>query len=339
MKVWVTMGYFDGRGDGTVLELDSNTGSVREVLRFDPPERLRVPAKGFTGACWAGTPGQSDLLVAGPAAVFQFGPGLRHEGTLALPSFNDLHGVQVHRDRMYVVNTGMDCIDVFDRQGCFVGSHTFEAAWLAGARLLGDTPARPDWHRLHGIGWRGEGYDFDPARPDGYYRGDEASPFHVRQQRDYVHPNHVCVLGDRVLVTSLVRRGVIDVMDWRQIVEVASPPHDGAVVDGDFYVTRVDGFVERQCVADLGEPGQVLDITAMTGVSGWCRGVFVDETLLWVGFTQIRDKPGHAWDRGDFARTRTAVVALDRGSGELVHTFELGEADRHSKVFAILEAP
>lgn len=338
-KVWVTLGYFDERGDGAVIELDANSGKSCEVLHFDAPAALRVPAKGFTGACWMGEAGQSDLLICGPAAVFQFDRNLQHAGSLALPSFNDLHGVHCAGDRIYVVNTGLDCVDVFDRQGCFVGSHSFEAAWLMGPRQAGDTPSRDDWHRLHGIGWRGDGYVFDPARPtESYYRGGESEPFHRRQQRDYVHPNHVCVHNGRVLVTSLVRRGVIDVADWRQVIEVASPPHDGLIRDGGLYMTRVDGFVERRNCAALGEPGDIIDVTVLSGVSGWCRGIHVDDQLLWVGFTQIREKPGHVWDRDDFSKTSTAVVALDRKSGAVVRIFDLATPGRHSKVFALLEA-
>jgi hypothetical protein len=339
MKAWVTLGYFDDRGDGAVIELDASSGLSREVMHFDAPVGLRVPAKGFTGACWSGSAGSSDLLVCGPAAVFRFDRDLRHAGTLALPSFNDLHGVHCSGDRMYVVNTGLDCVDIFDLQGCFVGSHSFEAAWLMGPRQRGDTPTRDDWHRLHGIGWRGEGYAFDAAKPgESYYRGVQTEPFHVRQQRDYVHPNHVCVLDGRVMVTSLVRRGVIDITNWRQVVTVDSPPHDGLVRDGGFYMTRVDGYVERRDTKALGEAGLITDVTALSGVSGWCRGIHLDDDLLWVGFTAIRSKPGHPWDRGDFASTSTSVVALDRRSGAVVRIFDFADAGRHSKVFAILEA-
>ncbi len=60
MRVWVTLGYFDERGDGTIVELDASDGSVREVLSFDPPESLRVPHKGFTGAAWTNGSGRED---------------------------------------------------------------------------------------------------------------------------------------------------------------------------------------------------------------------------------------------------------------------------------------
>ncbi len=340
MKAWVTMGYFDERGDGVIWELDSDEGSVREVLHFDPAPTLAVPSKGFTGACWLDVEKGRDLLVCGPAAVFRFdGRSLVESGVLALPSFNDLHGVTATRDRIYVVNTGMDCIDVFDHDGTFVGTHGFDASWMSAHRLRGETPSRADWLALHARGWAGGPTNFraeDAA--DGYYRSDAKDPYHRRQQRDYVHPNHVQVVEGRVLVTSLVCRGVVDVGDWRQVVSVASPPHDGIAADDGYYVTRVDGYVE---VCDIGREGdrpRIIDVSAIAGTTGWCRGLLVTANELWVGFTEIRSRPGHLWDRGEFGATETAVVVIDRVTGALVRKFSLGDGKRHGKVFAILEA-
>lgn len=340
MKAWVTMGYFDDRGDGTVWELDAGDGSVREVLHFDPPPALAVPSKGFTGASWVVTDRGRDLLVCGAAAVFRFdGRSMAESGVLALPSFNDLHGVTATRDRIYVVNTGMDCIDVFDHDGRFVGTHGFDAAWMAAHRLRGETPARAEWLGLHARGWSGGPTEFRAVDDeDRYYRVDMQEPYHRRQQRDYVHPNHVQIVDGRVLVTSLVRCGVVDVGSWHQVVSVQSPPHDGIAADDGYYVTRVDGYVE---VCDIGRPGdrpRVIDVSTLAGMTGWCRGLMVTPDALWVGFTEIRAKPGHVWDRGPFDATETAVVVLDRATGEVIRKFSLASGQRHGKVFAILEA-
>lgn len=336
MKAWVTMGFFDDRGDGLIMELDAATGQAREVLRLDPPPELRVPSKGFTGAAWL----DDDLLVCGSAAVFRLnGEDLTPRGTLALPSFNDLHGVAVAGDRIHVVNTGLDCVDTFDLDGAFLGSTSFEAGWLIASRVAGETPTRADWRRLHARGWRGSGHDFAPDSPDGaYYRGDARQPFHQRQQRDFVHPNHVCSLDGRLLVTSLVRQAVIDASTWRQVIRVDSPPHDGLVHGDGFFITRVDGHVERRDLGDLAGAGEVIDITRASGVSGWCRGLHIDEELMWVGFTEIRQRPGHDWDRGAFGDTSTAVVAIEHASGDVVRVFDLTDRERHSKVFALLKA-
>lgn len=341
MKAWVTVSYFDETGDGRVLELDPADGTVREVLHFQPPASLTVPAKGLTGAALVDGDGQQQLLVCGSAAVFRFDArNLALTGTLALPSFNDLHGVHVHGDRMYVVNTGLDCVDVFTTDGSFLGSHSFEAAWLHHRRIEGEVPDRADWARVHQGGWSDQDHGFDPQRGGGaYYREERATPFNRRQQRDFVHPNHVVVHNGHVLVTSLVRKSVIDVGDWRDAFKFRSPPHDGTVRDGRFYVTRVDGFVEAQALDAPGASPLVFDATSAGGVSGWCRGLLLTDEAMWVGFTEIRERPGHAWDRGPLRDTTTAVVVFDRASGHVRHVFDLRHPTRHSKVFCILEAP
>ena len=150
MKTWGTLGYFDNRGDGQIIELDAGTGTSRQVLAFDPPPGLVVPKKGFTGATWTAAAGKGDLLVCGSAAVYRFhGTSLDLVGTLTQPSFNDLHGVTVAGDRIYVVNTGLDCIDTFDLAGRFLGSLSFDAPWLLASRQTGDVPNRLARPRAH----------------------------------------------------------------------------------------------------------------------------------------------------------------------------------------------
>lgn len=359
MKVWATLGFFDDRGDGCVVALDLVDGRVSTVIEHDPPADLRVPGKGFTALTWMGAAGDSDLLVCGACAIYRFGgrSGLVLKGTLRSPGFNDLHGVHVAGDRIHVTNTGLDAVETFDTDGRFLGSTGFEAGWLVGERLDGRTPSRNDWARLHAAGWSAEPAAFEPEIPEGAYysvgggnrsiapetgsgqtRRSDSAPFSRRQQRDYVHPNHAVVVDGHLLVTSLVRQSVTDLTDWRVVAHFDSPPHDG-VRDGDrLWFTRVDGFVEARAIGDLERVVERHDITALTGVSGWCRGILVTAEHLWVGFTAIRERPGHPWHRGAFEATRTAVVVLDRRTGKTLNVFDLGVPGRHSKVFGLVAA-
>ena len=340
MKVWATVGYFDQVGDGAVFELDSYTGSIEEVFRFTPPAHLRVPQKGFTGACWTDAPGDDQLLVCGAAAVYRFdGRSLAPSGVLTLPSFNDLHGVSVSDGRIFVANTGLDCIDVFAVDGGFLGSHSFDAAWVSASRQRGEAPGRDDWPRLAQAGWSGGPSGLTPLRPDDhYYQDDQLQPFRQRKVRDYVHPNHVVAHGGRILVTSLTQRAVVDVASWQTAFHTDGPPHDGQIEAGAFWTTCVDGQVEAHPFGADGSPARY-DVSDSTGVTGWCRGLHLTEELMFVGFTEIRRPPGHRWSRGDYSLTTTSVVCLDRTTKLEVARFDLTHPDRHSKVFAIIEAP
>ncbi len=344
MKAWATLGFFDDRGDGVIVELDTRTGAVCEKLRFTPPPMLRAPGKGFTGAAWAQKPGE-ELFVCGAAALFRFqGPSLVHAGTLNHPSFNDLHGLSIDGERLYVANTGLDTIEVFDLDGQFLGCHSFESPWLARERQQRRVPGRAEWARLRQVGWSyKEAPSFVPERPHGAYyqeaHNDAHAPFGLRRQRDFVHPNHVQIVEGRVLVTSLVRKSVEDLTGWSTAFATDAPPHDGQIADDLFWLTRIDGIIEARSLRDLREVKLSIDLTARFGIAGWCRGLLVTEDTIFVGFTEIRREPHHPWARADFCDTKTAVVALDRTTHKLRALFDLSHPTRHTKVFAVLEAP
>lgn len=283
-----------------------------------------------------------DYLVCSSTAVYRIDARTcRITGKLSMPSFNDLHGITVHEQRLYVVNTGLDCIDVFDIDGRFVGTHGFECAWLAAERQRGVYPSRTHWIALRQRGWheRSDAVVAD-EQLGSYYSQDTAQPFHKRKVRDYVHPNHICFLHGRPLVTSLTRCAIIDLHTWETVIELSTPPHDGQVVGEQLWLTLVDGHIE--CYERLGDRYERIhrfDITLMTDVSGWCRGLYVTDDIVAVGFTEIRRPPRTPWTRGPMDATRTAVVVIDRARQRRMRLFDLRDNGRHSKVFTLSKAP
>lgn len=340
MNALATLGYFDGVGDGHLMALDASTGQTRLCWHYDPPVALRVPAKGLTGMAWAHTSGRSDLFVASANAVHRLAPdGQRWLGSLHRPHFNDLHGLSTREGRLQVTNTGLDAIDTFTLDGAFLGQVGFEASWLAAERIAGRVPDRATWHRLHAEGFHTGGEQrFEPDAPAGaYYRSDASAPFCVRQQRDFVHPNHATLNDGRLWVTSLARQALIEAGTWQILATFEAPPHDGIAFGHELWFTRVDGVVEARSRAHPNEITARIDVSMLSGVTGWCRGIHVTPEVIWVGFTAIRKRPGHPWDRGAFADTRTAVVVLRRDPLSVIRIFDLGHPTRHVKVFALAE--
>ena len=119
------LGAFAGAGDGWIVELDAERGTIDEVAHISPPAELAVPGKGLTGLAWLP---DGRLAVSAAAGVFLLHGG-RVQQTWAMPSFNDLHGLAHYRDRVYLVNTGLDAI------GVLVAVHEFGHYWVA--RKLG----------------------------------------------------------------------------------------------------------------------------------------------------------------------------------------------------------
>ncbi|MFN9977439.1 MAG: hypothetical protein ACK58T_46795, partial [Phycisphaerae bacterium] len=166
------------------------------------------------------------------------------------------------------------------------------------------------------------------------------NPLHRRKLRDFVHPNHVAVVGDQILVTRLTDRRVVDVSRQQVVLEAPAPPHDG-VLDGDrFWLTCVDGRIVAYEVRDGRATSKVaatLDVSALSRCHGWCRGLAVTDTHIFVGFTAIRRTPQLPWRDHPLYATETAIVALDKSRLEFVATMRIGRDDSSpSKIFTLL---
>lgn len=343
MSVLVSGGYFDDSGEGVLWLVDLERGHAEIVCAHLPPASLSVSGKGFTGAAWSGLPGQSDLVVCGFNAVYRVSPqSWEVTGLLHQPCMNDLHHVAVIGERIHVVNTGLDSVDVFDPAGRFLGSYGTGPTWLQAARLSGLSPARTDWTDLLAPGWTLRSFELADSPPFGAYyesRSSSSRPFHQRVVRDYVHPNHVAEIQDRLLCTRLADSRVVDLRNLETVVDdLPGHPHDGLEADGLVWLTCVGGYV---CAFDASSPlpwprVYTLDVSATTGRFGWCRGLRVLPDVLIVGLTEIRLASTYFWRDAPFASTETSVLVIDRGTGRLLQRVALTDRERHSKIYSVL---
>lgn len=344
MKVLVTMGFFDDSGECRLVEVNLDTGRHETRLSFFPPEPLRLAEKGFTGAAWSGPVGSSTLFVCGSNAVFQVDPnGFDVVDVWHQPCMNDLHHVAVTRERVYVVNTGLEAIDVFSRDGLFLGSHALHPGWISAQRQAGSSPSRQDWSLLRDAHWPPRVDRLRHDEPSGDYYTPRSSavsaPFSRRKLRDYVHPNHVAILESQLLVTRFLDRAVDDVFALERVIDdLPGYPHDGLVVDDQFWLTCVNGWILAHAI----ERGRVtarevarIDAFA-SGHSGWCRGLFVTREHLIVGLTEIRRMPRYRWADRPIEHTETSILLLHRVTGKLEQRVQLNDGKRHTKIFSVL---
>lgn len=345
MKVLVTLGYFDESGEGAIVEVDLARETQQPLVRFTPPDWLRVPSKGFTGATWVGAPRHSDLVVCGFNALYRFsGPQLEHTGTLHQPCMNDLHHVACDGERLWVANSGLDSIDVYSVLGKYLGGYRTQPDWIVAERIANRVPSRSAWASLTDPGWKGDPPSFTPEVPTGHYyeASDATVPHHKRVVRDFVHPNHIALVGAQVLVTRLQDRAVIDVAALRPVItDAPGHPHDGER-DGDlFWITCVDGVVAGYAVEGERVTGRLvrqLNIFESTGHTGWCRGLLVTAEHFIVGLTEIRRTPRYRWSDSAFEETETSILCIEKRTGRLQARVLLAERERHPKVFDVLAA-
>lgn len=311
---WLTLGDFEDHA-GLVLELrwNGSTLSTREVIRYRVPEPRRVHGKGFTGAARVA----HGLIVCGFNALYAIdlaGAGIAE--LLARADFNDLHHIAVHQGRLWVANTGLDRIDIFEQNGRFAGSYSL----VPGAEECDRQTA--------------------PAPVDNtYFTHTNASlPFYRRRVADRVHPNHVSFDRDRILVTCFAERCVQDIRTFTPVVlDTPGYPHDAHVCDDLLWLTCTNGLVIAYAIdGDHYRETIRLDVFASTGHTGWCRGLWVGTEHLLVGLTRITRMPRYRWCDRPFAGTETSVLLLERRTGELVAHADLSPFGAHPKLFGVV---
>jgi hypothetical protein len=341
VKVLITGGYFDASGECFIDEVDLARGVSRRMLSFFPAPNVRVPAKGFTGGCWLDS---TTLLVCSFNAVHRIDTNnWRETGRLEQADFNDLHHVShdAGTGHIFVCNTGLDSVEVFDSTGRFVARHATSPAWFEKERLEGQAVDRARYPELLSAGWSGAGGDVPRTHPrDAYYGTCAGTAFGISIVRDYLHPNHAVAVDGCLAVTMLAPREVRCLGTHQVLARTDGHPHDGQVEGCRFWTTTTRGVVTAWD-RTAGVPWRASETHDVfeSGYSGWCRGLHVAPDRIVVGLTEMRSPPQFAWCDRSLSATSTAVVALERGTGRLLQHTRLGEPERHPKIFSILPAP
>lgn len=170
--------------------------------------------------------------------------------------FNDIHDVHVLHNMLYVAVTGMDAVFKIDLK-------TREREII---NVLGKDP----FHRF--------------SENENLNNKASLKPHEA-------HPNFLFQIDDKIWVTRLKMKDAVCLSDInKRIVIDIGLPHDGFVKDDLIYFTTVNGYV---VIVDKNTKDTVKRIR-LTGAKnvdiplGWCRGLYVDETHFYVGFTQLR---------------------------------------------------
>lgn len=292
---------------GHVARIDDD-GAVTLVHSYDTPPELAAaedPAILFKQGHLEG-----DLLyltTQTEVIVYSY-PGFEMVRHISLPSFHDVHHVRpTDRGTLLVVSTGLD--------------------QLIEMTLDGEVTRR--WHVLGGEPW-------SRYSPDVDYRV-------VASTKPYdSHPNHVFMIGDEVWVTRFKQMDAVSIDDPRRRIDIGIERiHDGLVRDGLVYFTAVSGSV---VIADT-ETLKVVEVIDLNTVDangaalGWCRGIAVDETGAWVGFSRLRPtaiRENVAWVKGGFRKgLATHVARYDLENRRLIRRIDVEGHDLNA-VFSIL---
>lgn len=310
----VTGGFFDGTSEGYVgkVSLTRNNGKITldfviELITEPPTPSLRVKNKGFAGGSirddllWLCS---SNQVLAYSISDFQ----LMH--IIDDPLFNDLHYVLAENEGLYIVNTGLESLDLFSYSGKLV------------ERKLLTSEERT------------------------YLRTSSSEDFRMIDSKPhFMHANYCARKPDGQMILTFVRqRRIVDTENWNWASpEYSASPHEGLIAkypplkQDCLWVTLVPGEI---VVSDLAG-GKVLerwDLSTLNVPPGWTRGLCVLEHGLLVGVTRIR--PSNAgyysgWTQQDIDVSCTSISYIPFDISQEVVTVKVLD-ERNAKVFSIL---
>ncbi len=242
------------KGVLAAVDLESRT-AVRLVEHVTAPELCadKLPSIVFKSATLAGD--RLYLTTETEVLVLSY-PALRLIRHLSHPAFNDVHHVVPYRGGLLVACSGLDLVIAFDAD--------FQAVEYLPVL---DEPA---WSR------------FSPLVD--YRRVQSTKPHRA-------HPNFLFVLDGEPWVTRAQQMDAICLRDPSKRIEIGiALVHDGIVVGDYVFFTAVNGHIavaharthKLECLIDLAE------ISGVETPLGWSRGLLIEGSRAWVGFSRLR---------------------------------------------------
>ncbi len=304
---------WQGAKKAVILQYDTDANKLAHKCEYLTPQNAcsdELPAIAFKAA----TVCENRLYVCTSTEVIVFElPAFRQIGYVSLPCFNDLHHVlPTPSGTLIVVVTGLDMVVEISPEGEILR----------------------EWSVVEGDTWTRFSRDID-------YRKVPTTKPHLS------HPNFAFLLGDDVWATRCQSQDAICLTRRGARIDIpVSYPHDGQVFRDRIYFTTVDGHIVVANPHSL-KIEQVVDLNTIDNpenqVLGWCRGLLPEtETLMWVGFTQLRQTKfaeNLRWLKGSNRASKPTHIALyDLAARRRVREIALGPLGM-DLIFSIVAAP
>jgi len=324
---------------GDVVVLDWNKREIIDAHRYTH-RVYQQSHKGLSGASWHGP----NLLVATEAELLEFEVApLRVVNNHTFGFLNDVHHLVATDDRIWICNSGADCVEELNPQWQPVETHhlvrRFGRQPAELLRLMRDD-ARKSWWRLRG---RYDFYTHLTDRPafrnvvklldEKAYRKNGRELRYSDLRPHVLHPNHLQAMGDDLWITLWRPGKIVSLRNGKTLVSQLGRPHDGIAFGDEFYVTdcqdnRLLVFEFDQATLTIGE--RIAEKTVTDTIEqGFLRGVCVKDDTVFVGLTARRGAPANA---------RSArVVALDRRTWNVRDEWAVPQ-EFGLNIFSILDA-
>jgi len=294
--------------------LDWDTKEIVQYFRFTPDIKFRSEDLGkdirFTSGSWRE---DGKLMLCSPtqAYVFDFeNKEIVKEYNSTI--YNDLHHILPFRDGYLLANTGLDSVVKINQSGEVeeIISTNETAVW-------------------------------DKFRKDVDYRKVASTKPHTN------HPNFVIDIDGEMWVTRFHNKDAVNVLDRSQKIDIAvGKPHDGHVFGDYIYFTTINGFIVKadKITKEVVERYDLNAIDTRGKDLGWCRSLYVDGDIAYVGFTRLRQtaiESNLRWLKGTIDNSKDRLPAriakYDLSRKTLIDEFEIPDGFT-DLIFSILPA-
>lgn len=249
-----------------VESIHQNKGGV---ILFDPEKNIilkqYVHTRDWKRNGWRGGVIYGDYLIATDWTDLHYFNYKKwvYEKSFTKNTFNDLHYLKIHEDKLYVVNTGIDAIEIFTN------------------------PLNPVFESIHFV--------FNLSRKHKIF---EIRDIDLQKNYNHLykvkphscHPNCIEFAGKRTLITCF-RKGDIDNTGEIVVLETGKrlfrscyDCHDGQIYQGDFYTTRTKhgSILVYNNIVHKNFPIPSPDKTYLLGGKGWWRGMIIHDNNLYI---------------------------------------------------------
>ncbi|HZQ10363.1 MAG TPA: hypothetical protein VFD70_27540 [Anaerolineae bacterium] len=270
---------WEGYDQGRIVEVQPQTGMWQPRVEHTSPSGDTQADSAII--LQAGHIQGDELFICSQTEVLIYHlPDFQIVARYSLPCFNDLHHARPSPDgNILVANAGLEMVLELSRDGNILRE------W----NVLGEDP------------WGAFSKQID-------YRYISTKPHRS-------HPNYVFCIDDEIWVTRFHQGDAVCLTDPRKSIAISTERiHDGVVHDGLVYFTTVNG---RIVIANprTRRVEEVIDLNSMHEpglVLGWCRGLYLDAGMVWVGFSRIRPtkfRENVSWVMHGFKRALPSHIA------------------------------
>ena len=249
-----------------VIPVESIVQNLGGVILYDPIKNKilnqYVHDKKWRRVGWRGGKLYGDYLIATDWQDLHYFnvKEWKYEKKFKNKTFNDLHYVETYNGKLYVVNTGLDAIEIFDK------------------------PMNPKFENIIFLFKKNPKlFKQRKINPKGVYNTE------LKIKPHSAHPNCISFNRNKIIVNCFGKEQrhrtgeVIDLDTGKRVIKKNFDCHDGIFYKNDFYLTRTrfatilrfNNLTERK---PPDKPDQVYRI----GKKGWWRGMVIHDDVAYV---------------------------------------------------------